>query len=492
MGGGMSKRYFEFVEGASNKFWEVWTDAKEVHTRYGRVGAAGQTTVKKEGSPEKAQALFDRLVREKLGKGYQEKSGSTKAQKAPVKDAKPSRALTTDFFDAIESKDVKAVKALLATVGVNARNADGEPPLEVAAQKGSLALVKLLVENGAPVNQADAEGFTALIVTAPDAHGVAKYLIEHGANVNAKNKRGATALLNASARVPTSVKIVKLLVDAGADLYAETKEGETPAEYLESFLESDTDGKAASSFIRRSNSAARELRAYFLKKGIRLGHDTKGASPAGDHTRFLAAITKAKSSEKQKPLLAEHFRPWLLTSDCERVFSFLMDRLVKCTVAKNSLRLVFRGDDEDEDDPESAEVHALFGPPAKARGAGSEAVLLRTHGTVVLGEPDAGGISLFFPGGGYDPHEDEEGEETIARFESFCDAGQNWIVSDSGRPNSLGEPSLCLWDHGASLADAEPYPGQSKNSYGAGGLLLRVLAHLVGSEDKAYSAFGYG
>ncbi len=488
----MSKRHFEFVEGASNKFWEVWTDANEVHTRYGRVGAAGQTTVKKERSPEKAQTLYERLVREKLGKGYQEKSGSTKGRKGPVKEAKPSHALTTDFFSAIGRKDVKAVKALLSVVGVNARDENGEPPLQVAAQKGSLALVKLLVENGAPVNQADAEGFTALIVTEPDAHGVAKYLIEHGANVNAKNKYGDTALLNASALVPPSVRVVKLLVDGGADLYAEDEDGATPAEYLEDFLERGTEGKAASSFIRRSNSAARELRAYFLKKGIRLGSGGKGASPAGDHAGFLAAITKASSLEGQKPLLAKHFRPWLLTQDCERVFSFLMDRLIKCTVAKNSLRLVFRGDDEDEDDPESAEVHALFGPPARATGAGSEAVLLRTHGTVVLGDPDAGGISLFFPGGGYDPHEDEEGEETIARFESFCDAGQNWIVSDSGRLNSLGEPSLCLWDHGASLADAEPFPGQSKDSYGAGGLLLRVLAYLVASEDKAYWDFCYG
>lgn len=45
----MSKRYFEFSEGTSNKFWEVWVEGAKVLTRYGKIGASGQTTVKDEG-----------------------------------------------------------------------------------------------------------------------------------------------------------------------------------------------------------------------------------------------------------------------------------------------------------------------------------------------------------------------------------------------------------------------------------------------------------
>lgn len=71
----MSKRYFEFSEGSSNKFWEVWIDGTKLMTRYGKIGAGGQTTVKDEGSPAGAQKLYDKLVREKTGKGYQEKGG---------------------------------------------------------------------------------------------------------------------------------------------------------------------------------------------------------------------------------------------------------------------------------------------------------------------------------------------------------------------------------------------------------------------------------
>ncbi|MBL8915275.1 MAG: WGR domain-containing protein [Archangium sp.] len=71
----MSKRYFEFSEGSSNKFWEVWIDGNKLMTRYGKIGAGGQTTVKDEGSPAGAQKLYDKLIREKTGKGYQEKGG---------------------------------------------------------------------------------------------------------------------------------------------------------------------------------------------------------------------------------------------------------------------------------------------------------------------------------------------------------------------------------------------------------------------------------
>ncbi len=73
----MARRYFEFVEGTSSKFWEVWIERNELRTRYGKIGTAGQTTVKDEGSAEAAQKLHDKLVREKTGKGYVEKASGS-------------------------------------------------------------------------------------------------------------------------------------------------------------------------------------------------------------------------------------------------------------------------------------------------------------------------------------------------------------------------------------------------------------------------------
>ena len=68
-----TKRYFEFIEGTSSKFWEVWTSGNELTTRWGRIGTDGQTKTKTFATPEKAQAEHDKLVAEKLGKGYEEK-----------------------------------------------------------------------------------------------------------------------------------------------------------------------------------------------------------------------------------------------------------------------------------------------------------------------------------------------------------------------------------------------------------------------------------
>ncbi|MEW5742560.1 MAG: WGR domain-containing protein [Myxococcota bacterium] len=84
----MSRRYFEFSEGTSNKFWEVWMEDTKVLTRYGKIGANGQTTIKDEGSAAAAQKLYDKLIREKTGKGYQEKTNGAAA--APPAAAAPA------------------------------------------------------------------------------------------------------------------------------------------------------------------------------------------------------------------------------------------------------------------------------------------------------------------------------------------------------------------------------------------------------------------
>jgi predicted DNA-binding WGR domain protein len=66
------RRRFEFIEGASSKFWEVWIDGTNVCTQYGRIGTAGQTTSKPFGDPAAARAGADKLIREKTSKGYVE------------------------------------------------------------------------------------------------------------------------------------------------------------------------------------------------------------------------------------------------------------------------------------------------------------------------------------------------------------------------------------------------------------------------------------
>jgi DNA ligase-1 len=67
------KRYFEFAEGSSSKFWEVWLDGSDVVTQWGKIGTPGRETRKSFPDAAKAQKEYDKLLAEKTGKGYVEK-----------------------------------------------------------------------------------------------------------------------------------------------------------------------------------------------------------------------------------------------------------------------------------------------------------------------------------------------------------------------------------------------------------------------------------
>ncbi|MFT3711253.1 MAG: DNA ligase [Archangium sp.] len=67
------RRYFEFIEGTSSKFWEIRVEGTTFFTRYGKIGTDGQTTQKDWPDEDKAQAEADKLVSEKTRKGYTEK-----------------------------------------------------------------------------------------------------------------------------------------------------------------------------------------------------------------------------------------------------------------------------------------------------------------------------------------------------------------------------------------------------------------------------------
>src|SRR4051812_38097216 len=65
-------RTFQLSDAKSHKFWTVDVSGASVTVTYGKVGAAGQTQTKTFATPEKARAEADKLIREKVGKGYAE------------------------------------------------------------------------------------------------------------------------------------------------------------------------------------------------------------------------------------------------------------------------------------------------------------------------------------------------------------------------------------------------------------------------------------
>jgi len=70
-------REFTFGEGNSNKFWRIGVTDAEVVVNFGRIGTKGQTLIKSLDSPERASREAQKLIAEKLRKGYQEQAPST-------------------------------------------------------------------------------------------------------------------------------------------------------------------------------------------------------------------------------------------------------------------------------------------------------------------------------------------------------------------------------------------------------------------------------
>lgn len=93
---------------------------------------------------------------------------------------------------------------------------------------GDAAVVRALLELGAPVDQADDDGITPLgWATIGNQPEVARILIEHGADVNHLDKKGMTPLLYAASIDFGSAAIIENLLKAGANPAARTKEGMT-------------------------------------------------------------------------------------------------------------------------------------------------------------------------------------------------------------------------------------------------------------------------
>jgi DNA ligase-1 len=67
-----SPRRFEFSEGTSSKFWQISVQHAEVAVQYGRIGSPGQKNVKSFPDSAAAHKHAEKLVQEKLDKGYVE------------------------------------------------------------------------------------------------------------------------------------------------------------------------------------------------------------------------------------------------------------------------------------------------------------------------------------------------------------------------------------------------------------------------------------
>ncbi len=120
------------------------------------------------------------------------------------------------FYEVIRNGDSAGLAALLKDPSwKTVIDASGNTPLMYAAEAGTVASLKALLDAGADVDARNGFEITPLLLCATQEAKV-RLLIAKGANVNARAKTGQNALLLA-AGTPGTIAIVKLLLASGAD-----------------------------------------------------------------------------------------------------------------------------------------------------------------------------------------------------------------------------------------------------------------------------------
>ncbi len=101
----MGKSYFEFKDKSSAKFWEINQTGKKVTIRFGKIGVAGQTTIKYFDSPAEAKTHADKVKAEKKKKGYTEQLAA-----APSPSTKPRNTQKNSVSKGVAGKPAKKSK----------------------------------------------------------------------------------------------------------------------------------------------------------------------------------------------------------------------------------------------------------------------------------------------------------------------------------------------------------------------------------------------
>lgn len=110
------KRYFEFSDSKSHKFWQIAIDGTTCTVKYGKIGTAGQEKATVYESAEKALKEAEKLIGEKTRKGYVEKENAS--------EKKHARRLAVSYDEAEEGKTLlEKMKAFI----------DGPQAAEVSA-----------------------------------------------------------------------------------------------------------------------------------------------------------------------------------------------------------------------------------------------------------------------------------------------------------------------------------------------------------------------
>ncbi|KAK6295037.1 hypothetical protein J4Q44_G00342630 [Coregonus suidteri] len=122
-----------------------------------------------------------------------------------------------NLFSYVEEENLAALKAHLDKFKeVDGRSDNGQTPLMLASEQGSIEIVQELIRRGANVNLDDVDCWSALICAAKEGHvEVVKELLESSAYIEHRDMGGWTALMWAAYK--GRVEVTKVLLDNGAN-----------------------------------------------------------------------------------------------------------------------------------------------------------------------------------------------------------------------------------------------------------------------------------
>jgi|GEM_PF-1263561 len=141
-----------------------------------------------------------------------------------------------DMFMAAQRGDVETVRLLLEKgADINYKHAMvlGHTPMTIAAAWGHTGVVLLLLDRGASVDQQNEDGVSALQCAAStDKSELVKLLLDRMADVNHRDKAGRTPLFDAAcSKCPP--ENARLLLSKGADINATDNKGKTAFYYAQ-------------------------------------------------------------------------------------------------------------------------------------------------------------------------------------------------------------------------------------------------------------------
>jgi ankyrin repeat protein len=132
---------------------------------------------------------------------------------------------TIGLYLAVQRGDIDQIERhIYWGADINQQNVDGETPLHVAAAKGRMVVVKLLLKHSAEIDAADRDGHSPLYgAVMADRTQVAQYLVEQGAAIDPDR-----LLMEVVDSGVTDRDVVEFLLANGADINHLDASGRTP------------------------------------------------------------------------------------------------------------------------------------------------------------------------------------------------------------------------------------------------------------------------